>query len=250
MQEQRYVACKIHQLNREWKEERKVNYIRHAVREYEIHKKLSHTRIVKLFDVFEIDNNTFCTVLEYADGPDLDFYLKQNHLLSEREAKAIIGQVVGALKYLNEMPNPIIHYDLKPANILLVSSSYSPDSTNFSSNNNNPSSNNSNNNHHNMYGGSENSGNSKIGIESPIKKETNLEFEPAPIAVPIDIKITDFGLSKIIERADDNGPALIDLTSQGAGTYWYLPPETFALGKEPIKISSKVIIDNSMHIYN
>jgi len=34
-------------------------------------------RIVRLFDVFEIDANSFCTVLEYCDGHDLDFYLKQ-----------------------------------------------------------------------------------------------------------------------------------------------------------------------------
>jgi hypothetical protein len=27
--------------------------------------------------VFEIDANSFCTVLEYCDGHDLDFYLKQ-----------------------------------------------------------------------------------------------------------------------------------------------------------------------------
>ena len=81
------MACKIHQLNREWKDERKANYIRHAVREYEIHKKLQHPRIVKLFDVFEIDTNTFCTVLEYCDGPDMDFYLKQNKNISERESR-------------------------------------------------------------------------------------------------------------------------------------------------------------------
>ncbi|GFX27481.1 hypothetical protein TNCV_4995371 [Trichonephila clavipes] len=32
----------------------------------------------------------------------------------------------------------------------------------------------------------------------------------------------------------------MDLTSQGAGTYWYLPPECFVVGKSPPKISSKV----------
>lgn len=35
-----------------------------------------------------------------------------------------------------------------------------------------------------------------------------------------EIKITDFGLSKIMD--DDNyGVDGMDLTSQGAGTYWY-----------------------------
>lgn len=50
---------------------------RHALREYNIHKALDHPRIVKLYDVFEIDGNSFCTVLEYCNGHDLDFYLKQ-----------------------------------------------------------------------------------------------------------------------------------------------------------------------------
>lgn len=32
----------------------------------------------------------------------------------------------------------------------------------------------------------------------------------------------------------------MELTSQGAGTYWYLPPECFAKGHEQARISSKV----------
>lgn len=51
------------------------------MREYNIHKALDHPRVVKLYDVFEIDANSFCTVLEYCDGHDLDFYLKQVHMI-------------------------------------------------------------------------------------------------------------------------------------------------------------------------
>merc|ERR1712142_1191856 len=114
LKEQRYVACKIHQLNKDWKDDKKANYIKHALREYNIHKALEHPRIVKLYDVFEIDANSFCTVLEYCDGHDLDFHLKQNKIIPERESRSIIMQVVSALKYLNEIKPPIIHYDLKP----------------------------------------------------------------------------------------------------------------------------------------
>jgi tousled-like kinase len=67
---------------------------------------------------------------------------------------------VSALKYLNELKNPVIHYDLKPANILLQSNN--------------------------------------IG----------------------EIKLTDFGLSKTMVNCND-GDESIELTSQGAGTYWY-----------------------------
>eukprot|EP00063_Salmo_salar_P021556 XP_013996391.1 PREDICTED: serine/threonine-protein kinase tousled-like 1-B [Salmo salar] len=100
--------------------------------------------------------------------------------MSEKEARSIVMQIVNALRYLNEIKPPIIHYDLKPGNILLVDGTACGE-----------------------------------------------------------IKITDFGLSKIMD--DDNyGVDGMDLTSQGAGTYWYLPPECFVVGKEPPKISNKV----------
>ena len=55
-----------------------------------------------------------------------------------------------------------------------------------------------------------------------------------------EIKITDFGLSKIMDDDNYSPDHGMDLTSQGAGTYWYLPPECFVVGKTPPKISSKV----------
>jgi tousled-like kinase len=160
-----YVACKIHQLHPMWGEEKKANYIKHATREYNIQRTLNHPRLVGLLDVFEIDVNSFCTVLEYAEGTDLDQILKDQKMLSEKHARSIVSQVFSGLRYLNEQKPAIIHYDLKPANIL-----YSDGA----------------------------------------------------------VKITDFGLSKLVE--DSDGHDSIELTSQGAGTYWYLPPECFATG--------------------
>ncbi|CDS40273.1 serine:threonine protein kinase tousled [Echinococcus multilocularis] len=183
LQENRYVACKIHQLNPAWPKDKKDNYIKHALREIEIHKTLNHQRIVKVFDVFDIDHDAFCTIQEYCEGNDLDFFLKQNKVIPEREAKSIICQVISALKYLNQRKPPVIHYDLKPGNILLGSGELSGE-----------------------------------------------------------IKITDFGLSKLMTEDLYNPDTGMDLTSQGAGTYWYLPPECFETGHEPPKISSKVDI--------
>uniref|UniRef100_A0A8D3CT12 non-specific serine/threonine protein kinase n=1 Tax=Scophthalmus maximus TaxID=52904 RepID=A0A8D3CT12_SCOMX len=179
--EQRYVAIKIHQLNKNWREEKKENYHKHACREYRIHKELDHPRIVKLYDYFSLDKDSFCTVLEYCEGNDLDFYLKQNKLMTEKEGRSIVMQIVNALKYLNQIRPPIIHYDLKPGNILLVNGTACGE-----------------------------------------------------------IKITDFGLSKIMDDDSYNSADGMELTSQGAGTYWYLPPECFVVGKEPPKISNKV----------
>ena len=62
---------------------------------------LIHPRVVRLFDVFEIDANSFATVLEICRGTDLDRYLKQNTTLSEREARSIVIQVLSALRYLS-----------------------------------------------------------------------------------------------------------------------------------------------------
>eukprot|EP00882_Tetradesmus_deserticola_P028967 GHRQ01032320.1.p2 GENE.GHRQ01032320.1~~GHRQ01032320.1.p2 ORF type:complete len:119 (-),score=23.64 GHRQ01032320.1:788-1144(-) len=47
-------AAQIHQLNSTWSEQRKAGYVRHAVREYTIHKALRHTNIVTLSDIFEV----------------------------------------------------------------------------------------------------------------------------------------------------------------------------------------------------
>ncbi|XP_031287079.1 serine/threonine-protein kinase TOUSLED isoform X1 [Pistacia vera] len=173
--EHRYVACKLHGLNAQWSEDKKQSYIRHAIREYNIHKTLVHHHIVRLWDTFEIDQNTFCTVLEYCSGKDLDAVLKATPVLPEREARIIIVQIFQGLIYLNKRAQKIIHYDLKPGNVL---------------------------------------------------------FDEFGVA-----KVTDFGLSKIVE--DDVGSQGMELTSQGAGTYWYLPPECFELSKTPL-ISSKV----------
>ena len=58
--------------------------------------------------------------MEYSPGNDLDFYLKQNRIIPEREARSIIIQIVSALKYLNERKPPVIHYDLKPGTLTWV----------------------------------------------------------------------------------------------------------------------------------
>ena len=169
-----YVACKLHQLNQNWKEEVKDNYIKHTVRENQIHQEINHSKIVRHFDTIEIDNNSFCTVLEYCSGPDLATYLQRNRCIQEKEARIIITQILEGLEYLNKLPNKIIHYDLKPENIIF----------------------------------------------------NNME-----------VKISDFGLAKIVESNTDK----VQLTSQGVGTYWYLPPECFE-DRKNVDISSKVDI--------
>ena len=180
LEEMREVAIKIHQLDPRWSDAKKANYTKHVSREYEIHREVRHPRIVSLFDVFEIDSNSFATVLECCEGTDLDTILKENKFLSERDSRAYLLQILSGMRYLSSPSEDgkrqgIIHYDLKPGNILF-----------------------------DCHG---------------------------------DAKITDFGLSKIVD-APEAGDSM-ELTSQGAGTYWYLPPECF-LTHQGIRISNKV----------
>eukprot|EP01039_Chlorochromonas_danica_P003020 gene3024-3295_t len=165
--ELREVAVKIHQLNPQWSEERKQSYIRHVTREYNIHKDMKHPRVVQLFDVFEIDVNSFATVLEYCKGIDLDEKLKRQRIIAEKDARVIFMQIMSGLRYLNK-----------------------PYSTS-----------------------DENNSNRKISI-------------------------IHFDLKPVIDEANEG--TSMELTSQGAGTYWYLPPECFAKGPDPPRISSKV----------
>ena len=73
----REVAVKIHEFNPKWNTQAKDNYIKHALRQNSVHKMLSHPNIVRLYDTVEIDPNSFCTVLQFCEGPDLSFYLKK-----------------------------------------------------------------------------------------------------------------------------------------------------------------------------
>ena len=170
----KFVACKIHQLNPNWSDEMKDSYIKHTMRENEILKNIHHKNIINHIDTIEINNNSFCSVLELCNGTDLSNYLRERKILSEKEVKVITKQILEALVYLENLPKKIIHYDLKPQNILF----------------------------------------------------NNLE-----------VKLTDFGLAKII----DSNSNFTDLTSQGTGTYFYLPPECFLMD-DNIKINQKVDI--------
>lgn len=112
------VACKILHMDLQWDAERKKSYIRHVQREHEINETLNHPRIVRQYDTIKIDDISIGLILELCDGISLDLHLKKYGHIPEKEARIIVWQILTGLKYLNDQPRKIIHYDLKPQNIL------------------------------------------------------------------------------------------------------------------------------------
>ena len=86
------------------------------LREVEIHKKIQHPFIIRLFHHFE-DKENVHILLEYASKGSLFRVIRRHRGLPEHIAWHYFTQTVVALKHLHD--NDIIHRDIKPENLLL-----------------------------------------------------------------------------------------------------------------------------------
>ena len=114
-----YVILKLHLID-PTKHNDKANFEKHIKREQDVLKNLSHPGIVGFIDSL-IVNGLFCTVLEFCEGDDLDTYLKKNRRIPEKSVRMIVRQILLTIRYLNSQCNKVIHYDLKPQNIIFTS---------------------------------------------------------------------------------------------------------------------------------
>lgn len=93
--------------------------------EVEILKQLDHPNIVKLFEVYE-DDKHWSLVMELVQGGQLfeQIYLRAE--TTELEARRAIKQIIDAVLYLHQ--HGILHRDIRPENLLLMSKEMGLDS--------------------------------------------------------------------------------------------------------------------------
>ncbi|KAH8582023.1 kinase domain-containing [Cryptosporidium sp. chipmunk genotype I] len=122
-------AAKIHELTPDMTEHERMVCVERVSNEIKLHRDLKHPNIVNMLHCFEVDNDRLVTIMELCDGPDLDTFIKTNGNVPEELAIIWIRQILEGILYLNNLDkngdriipnrNPIIHYDLKPGNIIL-----------------------------------------------------------------------------------------------------------------------------------
>jgi serine/threonine-protein kinase len=87
------------------------------LREIQVTARLDHPHIVPLLDSGEQDGELFY-VMPYVEGESLRELMKRERQLSLDQARALIGDVLGALEYAHA--RGVVHRDIKPENILIT----------------------------------------------------------------------------------------------------------------------------------
>ena len=88
--------------------------------EADILKKLKHPYLPRVYDFIETDDGVY-TVMDYIDGEDLESAVKRHGKFNQKIVLKWAKQLGEALAYLHSQKPPIIHSDIKPANIMLTS---------------------------------------------------------------------------------------------------------------------------------
>lgn len=86
--------------------------------ETEVLKGIKHTYLPQVFDFIEKDGQAF-TVMDFVSGSDLDKLVRGGRKFSGKEIVRIGTQLCEAVSYLHTRKPPVIHSDIKPANVML-----------------------------------------------------------------------------------------------------------------------------------
>lgn len=87
--------------------------------EADILKRLKHPYLPRVYDFIETADGVY-TVMDFIHGVDLDTALKKHGRCPEKQVRRWAEQLGEALAYLHSQKPPIIHSDIKPANIMLT----------------------------------------------------------------------------------------------------------------------------------
>lgn len=87
--------------------------------EADILKRLKHPYLPRVYDFIETEDGIY-TVMDFIQGEDMDTAVKRHGVYSQKQVKKWAEQLGEALQYLHAQKPPIIHSDIKPANIMLT----------------------------------------------------------------------------------------------------------------------------------
>ena len=91
-------------------------HVRDLVKSVKKFRKFGHENVVKIFDFIDGDEGR-CMFMEYADGPNLKWYML-NRPWNLQERLTIVTQMCNGLQYLHD--KGVVHHDFKPANVLFT----------------------------------------------------------------------------------------------------------------------------------
>ena len=115
-----YLVLDSH-LNKQWaiKEINKKNiFIKTALKEANLLKKLDHPSLARIVDILEDDRSLYI-VMDYIEGQNLEFYLKEYGIPSQDNVIDWAKQLCDVFIYLHNLDPPIIYRDMKPSNVIL-----------------------------------------------------------------------------------------------------------------------------------
>lgn len=87
--------------------------------EADILKELKHPYLPRVYDFIETEDGVY-TVMDFIQGENLDEAVKNHGPYPQKQVKKWAEQLGEALAYLHGQKTPIVHSDIKPANIMLT----------------------------------------------------------------------------------------------------------------------------------
>lgn len=87
--------------------------------EADVLKGLHHPFLPQVYDLIEYGSDIY-TIIDYINGYDLEYYIKNNYSFSESQLIKWLKQLCEVLQYLHGQNPPILHTDIKPANIIVT----------------------------------------------------------------------------------------------------------------------------------